>query len=158
MPPITVVIAEEEKERRATCQRILASEKGIRVVAEAGTSAETLGTAKLAPRILLVDSKIALGRGLVLPMFRRLSPRTRVIVLIGKSSGPALLDAVAHGAHGVLNRRLLRALLIKAIRRVAEGESWVPRKMIPMVMESLKNLPPTTNSVTPRTRNSSLSP
>ena len=158
MPPITVVIAEEEKERRATVQRLLAAERGIRVVAEAGTAAETLETARLAPRILLVGSKIALGGGLVLPIYRRSSPKTRVIVLCGQSSGPALLDALAHGAHGVLNRRLLRALLTKAIRRVADGESWVPRKMIPMVMESLKNLPPATNSVTPRTADSSLSP
>lgn len=158
MPPITVVIAEEEKERRATCQRLLAAEKGIRVVAEAGTAAETLGTARLAPRILLVDSKLALGRGLVLPMFRRSSPKTRVIVLTGQSSGPALLDALAHGAHGVLNRRLLRALLTKAIRRVAEGESWVPRKMIPKVMESLKSLPTAGNSTHLRTRDSELSP
>jgi DNA-binding NarL/FixJ family response regulator len=158
MLPITVVIAEEEKERRATCQRILAVDRGIRVVAEAGTAAETLGAARLAPRILLVDSKIALGGGLVLPMFRRSSPKTRVIVLTGQSSGPALLDALAHGAHGVLNRRLLRALLTKAIRRVADGESWVPRKMIPKVMESLRSLPTAPHSGNRRDRNSELSP
>lgn len=158
MTPITVVIAEEEKERRATCQRILAGDRGIRVIGEAGTAAETLGAARLAPRILLIDSKIALGRGLVLPMFRRSSPKTRVIVLTGQSAGPALLDALAHGAHGVLNRRLLRALLTKAIRRVAEGESWVPRKMIPKVMESLKSLPTPKHSATPRKRDSELSP
>lgn len=142
MSPITVVIAEKEKERRVTCQRILAADRSIRVVGEAGTAAETLGAARLSPRILLVDSKLALGHGLVLPMFRRSSPRTRVIVLTGHSTGASLLDALAHGAHGVLNRRLLRAFLVKAIRRVADGESWVPRKMIPRVVESLRSLPP----------------
>jgi len=141
MPAITVVIAEEEKERRATCQRILAAERGIRVIGEAGTAAETLAAARLTPRILIVDDKLALGRGFVLPIFRRASPNTRVIVLTGQSAAPALLDALAHGAHGVLNRRLLRALLGKAIRRVAAGESWVPRKIIPMVVESLRSLP-----------------
>ncbi|HZI67759.1 MAG TPA: response regulator [Thermoanaerobaculia bacterium] len=157
MSPITIVIAEEEKARRATCQRILTADRGIRVIAEAGTAAETLATARLAPRILLVDSKIALGHHLV-PMFRRASPKTRVIVLTGQNSGPALLDALAQGAHGVLNRRLLRALLIKAIRRVAEGESWVPRKMIPKVMESLKSLPANDEPVHARPRGSHLSP
>jgi DNA-binding NarL/FixJ family response regulator len=89
-------------------------------------------------------------------MFRRSSPKTRVIVLTGQSAGPALLDALAHGAHGVLNRRLLRALLVKAIRRVADGESWVPRKMIPKVMESLQSLP--TASPSRRSRDPELSP
>ena len=138
MSPITVVIAEQERERRATCQRILANERGIRVVGEAGTVAETLAAARLAPRVLLVDSRLALGHGLVLPAFRRSSPRTRVIVLTGQSSGPALLDALANGANGVLNRRLLRAFLGKAIRRVAAGESWVPRKVIPRIIETLR--------------------
>lgn len=139
MLPITVVIAEEEKERRATCARLLTAERGIRVVGEVGTAAATLGTARLAPRILLVDSKLALGHGLVLPMFRRSSPKTRVIVLIGQNSGPALLEAFAHGAHGVLNRRMLRALLTKAVRRVADGESWIPRKLIPKILDSLRS-------------------
>jgi DNA-binding NarL/FixJ family response regulator len=141
MSRITVVIAEEEKERLTTLHRVLSADRGIRVIAEAFTASETLGFARLAPRILLVDSKIALSHGLVLPMFRRSSPNTRVIVLTGQNSGTALLDALAQGAHGVLNRRLLRAFLIKAIRRVAEGETWVPRRMIPKVMESLKSLP-----------------
>ena len=158
MSAITVVIAEEEKERRATCQRILADDRGIRVIGEASTAAETLGTARLAPRVLLVDSRIALGQGLVLPMYRRSSPKTRVIVLTGQSSGTALLDALAHGAHGVLSRRLLRALLTKAIRRVADGESWVPRRMIPKVIESLKSLPTGAGAVRHRTRDSGLSP
>jgi DNA-binding NarL/FixJ family response regulator len=141
MALLTVAIAEQEKERLATLHRILSADRGIRVIAEAVTATETLGIARLAPRILLVDSKIALGQGFVLPMFRRSSPNTRVIVLTGQNSGSALLDALAQGAHGVLNRRLLRALLIKAIRRVAEGETWVPRRMIPKVVESLKSLP-----------------
>lgn len=157
MSPITVVIAEEERERRATCQRILANERGIRVVGEAGTVAETLAASRLAPRILLVDSKLALGDGVVLPTLRRSSPRTRVIVLTGQSSGPALLDALAHGAHGVLNRRLLRALLGKAIRRVAAGESWVPRKMIPKVMETLRT-PLAASAASVRAVDSELSP
>lgn len=157
MSHITVVIAEEEKERLTTLHRVLSADRGIRVIAEAFTASETLGLARLAPRILLVDSKIALGHGLVLPMFRRSSPNTRVIVLTGQNSGSALLDALAQGAHGVLNRRLLRAFLIKAIRRVAEGETWVPRRMIPKVMESLKSLPVGDIPPNSRTRDSHLS-
>jgi len=157
MSHITVVIAEEEKERLTTLHRVLSADRGIRVIAEACTAPETVGLARLAPRILLVDSKIALGHGLVLPMFRRSSPNTRVIVLTGQNSGTALLDALAQGAHGVLNRRLLRALLIKAIRRVAEGETWVPRRMIPKVMESLKSLPTGDDSAHFRPRGSQLS-
>jgi len=138
MPQITVVVADEEKERRAACLRLLEPERGIRVVAEAATTAETLGSARFAPQILLLDSKLAMGRGLVLlPVFLRSSPGTKVIVLTGQSSAAALLDALSHGAHGYLNRRRLRAYLPKAVRKVAQGEAWVPRKVLPKIIERL---------------------
>lgn len=138
---ITVVVADEEKERRAVCLRLLAPEKGIRVVAEAGTAAETLDAARLAPRILLLDARLAKGRGLLLlPIFRRSSPGTKVIVMTGQSSGAALLEALASGAHGYLNRKLLRAFLPKAVRKVDQGEPWVSRKMLPRIIENLIRL------------------
>jgi len=141
MSSITVIVADREKERRATCLRLLAPEKGIRVIAETATAAETLEAARLSPRVLLVDSKLAMGKGFVLlPIFRRNSPETRVIVLTGQSSGAALLDALAHGASGYLNRRLLRAFLPKAVRKVDAGEPWVPRKMMPRIIECLMRL------------------
>ena len=141
MSAITVVVADEEKERRAACLRLLAAEKGIRVVAEAASAAETLGAARLAPRILLIDGKLAMGRGFVLlPIFKRSSPDTKVIMLTGQTSGAALMDALAHGAHGYLNRRLLRAFLPKAVRKVDEGERWVSRKMLPRIISTVTRL------------------
>lgn len=141
MSQITVVVADEEKERRAACLRLLEPEPGIRVVAEASTTAETLGSARFAPRILLVDSRLAMDRGVsLLPILRRNSPETRVIVLTGQSSVAALLEALSHGAFGYLNRRRLRAFLPKAVRKVAQGEAWVPRSVLPKIIERLSQL------------------
>ncbi|HEU5250898.1 MAG TPA: response regulator [Thermoanaerobaculia bacterium] len=138
---ITVVVADEEKERRAACLRLLAPEKGIRVVAEAATAAETLDAARLAPRILLLDARLARGRGLVLlPIFRRSSPETKIIVLTGQSTTAALLETLSSGAHGYLNRKLLRAFLPKAVRKVDQGEPWVSRRLLPRIIEDLIRL------------------
>lgn len=140
MAPITVVVADEEPERRAACLRVLEREKGIRVVAEAENAAETLDAARFAPRVLLVDSRLATGSGPLLQVFRRNSPNTKVIVIASHSSQASLMEAFSHGAHGYLNRRLLRAFLPKAVRKVDEGESWVPRKLLPRIIETLMNL------------------
>ena len=140
---ITVVVADPEKERRAACLRRLAPEQGIRVVAETGTAAETLGAARFSPRILLVDASLARGRGLVLlPLFRRSSPDTKIIVLTGDTSRASLLEAIAHGAYGCLNRRQIRAFLPKAVRKVDQGEPWVSRKMVPNIIDALMRLTP----------------
>ena len=139
MSQITVVVADEEKERRAACLRLLEPEPGIRVVAEASTTAETLGSARFAPKILLVDSRLAMGRGVpLLPILRRNSPDTRVIVLTGQSSVAALLEALSNGAFGYLNRRRLRAFLPKAvlnfsIRLVEVREVFLAIRSVPQV-------------------------
>jgi two-component system nitrate/nitrite response regulator NarL len=141
MQAITVVVADPEKERRAAYLRRLAPEQGIRVVAEASTAAETLGTARYAPRILLLDSSLAQGRGMaLLHLFRRSSPQTRILVLTGQTSRAALLDAIAHGAHGCLNRRQIRAFLPKAVRKIDQGEPWVSRKMVPSIIDALARI------------------
>lgn len=138
---ITVVVADEETDRRAACLSILASEKGIRVVAQAGTSSETLAAARLAPRILLIDDRLAVGSSVVLvTIFRRSSPGTKVIVLTGRSSRAALLEALEKGARGYLNRRHLRAFLAKMVRKVDEGQAWVPRTILPGIIETLTRL------------------
>jgi DNA-binding NarL/FixJ family response regulator len=140
MSPITVVVADEERERRAMCLRVLERDKSIRVVGEAENAVETLDSARLSPRVLLVDSKLATGRGRVLRWYRMNSPETKVIVIASHSSQAALMEAFSHGAHGYLSRRLLRALLPKAVHKVDEGESWVPRKMLPRIIETLMHL------------------
>jgi DNA-binding NarL/FixJ family response regulator len=141
MSPITVVVADPEKERRAAYLRRLALEPGIRVVAETSTAAETLGTARHAPRILILDSSLAQGRGMaLLHLFRRSSPDTRILVLTGQTSRAALLDAIAHGAHGCLNRRQIRAFLPKAVRKMDQGEPWVSRKMVPGIIDALMRM------------------
>lgn len=133
-----MVVADEEKDRRAACLSILAGEKGIRVVAQAGTAAETLEAARLAPRILLIDDRLAVGSSVVLvAIFRRSSPDTKVIVLTGRSSRAALLEALENGARGYLNRRHLRVFLAKMVRKVDEGQAWVPRMILPGIIESL---------------------
>jgi DNA-binding NarL/FixJ family response regulator len=76
----------------------------------------------------------------LLPILRRNSPDTRVIVLTGQSSVAALLEALSNGAFGYLNRRRLRAFLPKAVRKVAEGEAWVPRSVLPKLIERLSQL------------------
>jgi DNA-binding NarL/FixJ family response regulator len=150
---ITVVVADEERERRATCLRLLEADRGIRVVREAETAAETLASARLAPRILLVDAKLAMRGGApILPAFRRLSPSTKVIVLAGSSSGAAVLPALALGAQGCLNRRMMRPLLPKAVRKVAGGEPWISRKLLPRIIETVTRMrsTPLTGRQTPR--------
>lgn len=141
MPPITVVIADPDRARRATCLRLLQGAKGIRVVGEARNGLEAIAAARRRPRILFLDLNLSRSNGVsLLPVFRQKSPQTRAILLVGRVSEAHLLDALSHGARGYLENKALHTFLVKAVRTVDAGEAWVPRKMVAKIMEHLVQL------------------
>ena len=141
MSSITVVIADSDTRRLGVCMRLLEGASGITVVATAGTVRETIGTAMHRPHILLLDLKMArANEAATLPLFRTKSPRTQVILLTGQSSDAHVLAGISQGARGYLDAKLFRRFLVKAVRAVAAGESWVSRAMVGKLIDRLARL------------------
>ncbi len=141
MPPITVVVADHEKASRSTCVSLLQPLKDVAVVGKAASAPEVALAARLKPSILLLDLALSgANRTALLPMIRRESPRTKVILLTRRASEQRILDALAQGAPGYLEKTSLRAFLPKAVRVVAAGEAWVPRRMIAKIVDRLVTL------------------
>lgn len=153
MPPISVVIADRERASRVACLRLLEHEKNIKVVAEARSSLEAvIAAATLKPRILLLDLGLSRRDGIaVLSTLRQRSPRSKVILLVGRASETRLLELLSHGAQGYLEKRVLRTFLPKAVRVVNAGEAWVPRKMVGKIVDRLARLT-TRQKARPRAR------
>lgn len=141
MPPITVVIADQDKRRRVHFMHILQPEKGkgISVVGVARSGLEAMmAAAKLKPRILLLNlNLIKRKRNNLLPALRQSSPRTKVILLTDHGAEAAILEGLSHGAWGYLIDGGIRTFLPKAVRVVDAGEAWVPRKMVVKIIERL---------------------
>jgi two-component system, NarL family, response regulator len=142
MRPISVLIADRAKSGRATCRTLLEPEKGIRVVGEAASGLDAVTAAeRLKPSILLLDLALFNGDGTVLlPVIRRKSPRTRVLLLTDDAPEAPTIEALSHGARGYLEKGALRTYLPRAVRAVGAGEAWVPRKMVGQLMARLAQL------------------
>ena len=139
MPLTTVLIADFEKAGRATCRRILQPEKKIKVVGEARSGLEAMmAAAKLKPRVLLLDPSVVEGEGasLVSTILKK-SPKTRIILLAEHASDADILDALSQGALGYLAKPVRPSYLPKAVRAVAAGEAWVPRRMVRRIIDRL---------------------
>ena len=142
MPPIRVVIADRGKSDRTVCRSLLEREKDIRVVGEAASGLEAVSAAeRLKPGILLLDLELFNGDGpSLLPVIRRRSPLTRVLLLTNRAPEAPTLDALSHGARGYLEKGALRTHLPRAVRAVGAGEAWVPRKMVTQIMARVARL------------------
>ena len=142
MRTISVVIANRGKSGRTTCRTLLEPEKGIRVVGEAASGLDAVTAAeRFKPSILLLDLGLFNGNGpALLPVIRRKSPLTRVLLLTDHAPEAPTLDALSHGARGYLERGTLRSYLPRAVRAVGAGEAWVPRRMVTLILARLARL------------------
>ncbi|MGH7231075.1 MAG: response regulator [Nitrospiraceae bacterium] len=138
---ISVVIADPRKATRTSYSKQLHPEKGIQVVAEVGTEREMVEALKLRPRILLLDGRMfGLSEVPLLPLIRRYSPQTKVILLTGRIGPLRLVHALAGGVRGYLERALARSVLAKAVRMVDKGEVWVSRAVVPLLVSVLSRI------------------
>lgn len=141
MSAISVVIADRERSLRASYIKQLRPENGITVVGEAGTSLEVVKSLRLKPHVLLLDWNISLIDDLsILPLVRRQSPGTRIILLGARATRRRLMNALAFGACGYLKRTGTRTFLPKAVRAVGQGEIWIPRAIVATVLATIERL------------------
>ena len=142
MPRISVVVTERRKAWRAVCRELLAPEKGIKVVGEARSGLEAItAVERLKPSVLLLDAALSKGDAAsLLPLIRRKSPRTRVLLLTEHAQESRTLDSLCRGARGYLEKPTLGTYLPRAVRVVASGQAWVPRRMVARIMDRLARL------------------
>ena len=142
MSLITVLIADPDRARHRVYNRLLQSEKEIRVVKMVSRALElTKATVEYKPCILLVNLNMVKGKeAALISILRQKSPRTRIILVIRRSSPSRILNAISYGARGYLEEKTITAFLSKAVRCVNAGEAWVPREMVARIIERLARL------------------
>jgi two-component system response regulator NreC len=125
--PFTIVIADDHAVVRQGLRLLLEAEGGLAVVGEAGDLEETRGVvADCAPDVLLLD--LHMGRELSLPALpdlRAASPITAVVVLTMQDDPAFARQALAAGATGYVLKEASRADLVRAIRTVAAGGTYL---------------------------------
>jgi DNA-binding NarL/FixJ family response regulator len=137
--PITVLVADRRRAASVPFLRRLRDDPALRIVGEARTGGEMVAvTSALKPRVLLLGDSVRHGDlHVALALVRRKSRRTRVIVVGHDPSGSALLEAAVHGARGWLATTSTPGVVSKAIRAVAGGQAWLPRRLAADVLARL---------------------
>jgi len=139
---IRVLLVDDHALFRSGVKALLARQKDIDVVGEAGDALEGAKRAgALHPDVVLLDLHMPgmSGRealGLILDA----EPAPRVIMLTVSEDADDLLDTLKAGAAGYLLKNIDAEFLVESIRRVARGESVVAPQMTGSLVNGLKAL------------------
>jgi DNA-binding NarL/FixJ family response regulator len=140
--PVRILIADDHPIFRDGLRRLLESEKGFKVIAEACDGVEAVEfVRRLKPEILLLD--LAMPRRPGLEALRELSVDSgsvRVILLTAAAEREQIVEALQLGARGVVLKDCGTEILMKSIRAVLAGEYWVGREPVSNLMQYLRGL------------------
>jgi two-component system nitrate/nitrite response regulator NarL len=137
---IRILVADDHAIFRDGLRKLLEVADDVQIVGEASNGVECVKMlTKLKPDILLLDLRMPEKDGLgVLEEVNFDSLPTRVIVLTAAEDDRDVVRAMRLGARGVVLKQSASDLLLKSIRKVADGEIWLDNRMTAEVIDAFK--------------------
>ncbi|MGH9573615.1 MAG: response regulator [Candidatus Acidiferrales bacterium] len=137
---IRILVADDHAIFRDGLRKLLEGAEDVQIIGEAANGVEcTKMLAKLKPDILLLDLRMPEKDGLgVLEEVNFDTTGTRVIVLTAAEDDRDVVRAMRLGARGVVLKQSASDLLLKSIRKVADGEIWLDNRMTAEVIDAFK--------------------
>lgn len=145
---VTVVLADDQPMVRAGVRMLLSVDPAIQVVGEASDGHEAIAAVeRLRPDVIVMDLRMPgtdgteATRRIVAEQEHTPDALTRVLVLTTFDEDADVYAALRAGASGFLLKHASADVLATAIRRGAEGESWLDPAVVGRVIRALR-LPP----------------
>ncbi len=131
MDEIRVLVVDDHPLFREGVVRSISDEPGMTVAGEADSADSALEKAKDAlPDIVLLDLKLPGGGGLdVLQAMASECPYSKIVVLTAVEDENVLLQALKRGAKGYLVKGISSQELVRVVRAVSAGETYVSPSM-----------------------------
>ena len=138
--PLRVVLVDDQPLVRAGIAFILSTEPGIEVASEAANG--ELGIAAVAghrPDVVLMDVRMPVMDGIEATRRIATDGGPPVLVLTTFDDDEVLWGAVEAGAAGFLLKDTAADDLIRAIRTIADGGSWLDPRVTPRLLTALRD-------------------
>lgn len=139
--PIRILIADDHNLIREGLKRVLEYQEDMTIVGEAVNGYEAEGSAiTLQPDVVIMDVNMPGLSGLqVLRKIREAGLKQKVIILTVAGDRDTLMEAVEIGADGYLLKDSDIAELIKAVREVSGGETFIDQRLVKLLVSNFRS-------------------
>ena len=140
--PIRVLVVDDQELFRRGLTMLLAVERGIEVVGEAGDGIEgTNLAATVAPDVVLLDIRMPKRSGIEACLaIKEAVPSAKIIMLTVSDEEADLYEAVKSGASGYLLKDSSIEEVAQAVRVVSEGQSLISPSMAVKLIDEFKQM------------------
>ena len=136
---IRVILADSQAIYRVGMRKIFALEDDIRVVAQAENLDNLYAALQHFPTdVVVLEAQLIHGMVDAIPEFVRRAPDAKLIVQISETDETSTVELYRRGVRGVVPRSISPDLLIKCVRKIAAGETWIDNKSISWVIDAYR--------------------
>jgi DNA-binding NarL/FixJ family response regulator len=137
---IRIILADSEAIFRVGMSRILAQWDDLEVVAQTETLAQTLSTVASTPAdVILFEVGLSPSPADAVSEIAARAPEGAKLVVVTQRAGEQeTVDYLRRGVRGILARAVSPELLVRCVRKVAAGETWLDKQGVNWVIEAYR--------------------
>lgn len=139
---IRIILADSEAIFRMGMARIFSGESDLDVVAQTDTLLQTLSAvAEMPADVILFEAGLSpTPAEAVSEVARRaVLPATKLILVTQPAGEQETVDYLRRGVRGILTRTVSPELLVRCVRKVAAGETWLDKQGVNWVIQAYRS-------------------
>lgn len=137
--PIRVILADSQAIYRVGMSKIFAAEGDLQIAAQV----EKLDDLRALPRelsadVLVLEGNLLSGTTDAIPDIVNLMPDVKIIVQTSAADEANTVEMYRRGVRGIVPRSISPELLVRCVRKIAAGETWIDNKSVNWVIEAYR--------------------
>ena len=136
---IRIILADSQAIYRVGIRKVFALEDDIRVVAQADSLENLYAAIERYPTdIVLLEGSLLASRTNAITDVLRLAPDVKLIVQAASTDENHTVELYRRGVRGIVSRSISPDLLVRCVRRIAAGETWIDNQSVNWVIEAYR--------------------
>jgi DNA-binding NarL/FixJ family response regulator len=136
---IRIILADSQAIYRVGIRKVFALEDDLRVVAQADSLENLRAAVERYPTdVVLLEGSLLAGTSNVIPELLRTAPDVKLIVQAVAADENHTVELYRRGVRGIVSRSISPDLLVRCVRRIAAGETWIDNQSINWVIEAYR--------------------
>ncbi len=139
-PPLRIILADSEAIFRVGMSKIFAQWPDLSVVAQTETLPQTLNAVStISADVILFEVGLSPSPAdAISEIARRALPGAKLVVVTPRAGEQETVDYLRRGVRGILARAVSPELLVRCVRKVAAGETWLDKQGVNWVIEAYR--------------------